>query len=491
MRKIGLLAVLIVLMATTATFANAEGATVEEVLSEKAQRTLDRVFGNGAFVAIVSVEMTAPNYEVRYTRQSKTSTTAQSGSGDKMQILPGYPVIRNLAPDNFKQLPFDSVTRYMPSTLRRIKLTLIANQSFPKNKLPAVQRLVEQVLGMVPNRDATTVIFQAFSHDIKESPQKSLFQMQPANASKEGGARSDTFLQWLGVGALGLILVIFMVIYFYIQMRYQKWMAGFAKQHLQALQSQNNSTASPISAGRDSLSTTGAVTGEMNMASENRIRKYFDFVDDSNIDKLLFILDREKIGMENLALLIPCIKPHLATKILATLDSKTQAIVSVNIVNPKMFNKDLIEKFETQLKNAMECLIGGKAVSSLILGAMSGQAKKELLSVLKGNEEGYRRVRPYLIFFDDLDVLDDADIQLIINSIARDTLATSLISVAPQLYQKFDQNMSKNQKALIQEFIELRSRLMSENDVEAAQEVVVKRALELDTQGRIQWRSKI
>ena len=480
---VGLLGVLLICQSVV--FANADGATIEQVMTDKVQRTLDRVFGQGQFVGIVSVEMNAPSYEMRYTRQSQAAMSRQTqSSGTKMQILPGYPVIRNLAPDTMKQLPFDSVTRYAPATLRRIKLTLIVNKSFPRNTIQKAQELVQNVLGMVSNRDTTTIMIQSFADDKPTS----MMSFMP-KGSKESGTASSSPLFIVGIWAMVVAVGAFMIVYVVFQIRRN----GIMSKMVMSQGDKEGAMSQPM---MQMVADTGSRSSDKEAHvsvtdTKNSIRQYFDFVTDQTIDRLLFILDKETIAVENLAILIPCLSPHLARKVMVSLDPKTQAIVAVNMTQPRLFAKAMIEKFETQLKNAMESLIGGKTIAQAILGHLSHSHKKNLMDVLSSNQEGYHRIRPFVLLFDDLILLTDAELQQVIGAVHRDILATALVFAQPQLYQKFDQNFSKSQRALVQEFIQLRSGSLSQPEVDHAQDAVLESALSLDEQGRIQFRQKL
>lgn len=472
-----------------AVFASIEEVTMEQSIMDKAQRVLDGIYGKGNFIVLANVVMTDPRYEVKYTRQSQaTQSQEKKTGGEKFQILPGYPVIKNLAPDNFKQLPFDSVTSYSRSLVRQIQLTIIVNKNFPKGVVGQVQTFLEQFLGLNPKRDKVSFAYETFS---MEAPQvSSKGTPEPVSSSNRGSGSGSGLSKWqLVIEGLGLVaLLLFMALYALFQLQHQRLLIKTSKS--KGSESGGNSNIS-VTPNFELPKATNAPAGDMRLSSTPPIKRYFDFVTEETIDKLLYILKKEKVGLENITILVPCLPPQLAVKVMAELDIKSQAIVSMTVIDTKLVNKVMIEKFEAQLKGAMESLVGGVSVFRGIFEYISGDLKKQMLQILmKNSPEGYKKVRAQLVVFDDIQLLEDEEIKLLISEINLDLLSAALVGADPEVYQKIDQNLNASGRDLVEQFQSLKSMSLSKKDIESAQDAILRIIERLETAGRIKLRDK-
>jgi len=479
----------IIIGSATSLFADEAG--MEQALSDRAQRVLDGVFGKGLLIPIVDVAISDPRYEVKYTNQSKAAVSAQKNSGgDRVQILPGYPVIKNLAPDNFKQLPYDSVTNIVRASIRSITVSVIVSQDFPRNQFGKVQTLLEQTLGMNPKRDKVEFNVQKF---IPTTATQAGVVSQVTGKSSGGGANVIVIVM---LGLLLVLLTVFVGVYVWMQLKQQQVTAAlFSKQGKGGGGTGENTqiSLSPMMSApkADRASSGGGLSGDIRL-SDNTMKHYFNFVNDNTIDKLQTILKREKMGVENLAVLVPCLPAHLAAKVLSELDVASQAAILVNMLEPKMFNKTVIEKFENQLRSAMECLIGGQTAVEGVLNGITVSNRKQLLATLKQtSSEGYSRIRPLTVIFDDLVLLDERELKYLLGVVNRDMLFTSLIGLDDTMVDRFVSNLSFGVRSMFKEFMELRSGNLQQTAIESAREQVLDTALQLEAEGKLVLKGRL
>ncbi len=484
-------ALLIGLMMAVPLLASADEALTQQTLSDQAQRLLDAVFGKGNLVALVNVSVSAASSQVRYTKQSQAAVTAQkSTTGERIQILPGYPVIKNLAPDSGRQLPFDSVTSYSKPSIQQVSITVIASQDFPRGQFGRVQSLLTQALGLQANRDKVTITVQKFmagpGTPVDVSNPKSRGMMPSA-----GGVGS--LVQGAALWVMVLLLGVFAAAYIWMQLRSQQLMMAVLQRQSQGGKGSSDSSSisiSPSMPAPQAAQKSTKTTGEMRL-NDSKMKRYFDFVTDQNFENLQYILKKEKVGLENLAVLIPCLEPHLAAKVIADLDAGSQSSIILNMADPRMFNKAVIEKFEGQLKIALESLIGGEGLTQEVLGHLPEQTKRHILATLQqGNPAGYQRVRPLVVLFDDLLNLSGDDVKYLAGTINRDVLFTALIGAEPQIQAHFKDNMLQGVRTMMTEFIELRSKFLSSQEIESAREYVLQTALQLQEEGKVNLKNK-
>lgn len=457
-------------------WANLAEIQIEQHYTQLAQNALDTLFGPGNFIVKVDVSLSEPRYEVQYTEQSDPKIRRQNPSDqDKINILPGYPVIRNLAPSDFNQLPFDSVTRYISPTIQRIRVDIFANRSFPRGQSGRARDSVFELLGLDRNRDVVELKFVPFY------------------STSVGGSQeirvvtdSNNLMTYQNLFSLLLILTLILLLasYVYFQRQQGKLAPAAAK---------GGGDSANISVNPNiELPRGGSAGGDLKITNAPPIKRFFDFVTESNVGNLNYLIKKENMSPENISVIASYLPPYLASKVLEDLDLKTQAIISAQILNEKLVNRQFVEKLEEHVKNLMECLVGGAGTFQDVFNYVSGEVKKKMLNLLgKSNPEAYKKFRSYIIIFDDLKFLDDEEIKMVLSEANIELLSTALVSTEPNTYQKIDANLTRSAKDFIKQYIELKGKSLSKKDIEAAQDYVLNIVNRLEEDGKINLRGKI
>ncbi len=456
---------------------------IEEQLATRIQRSLDSIYGPNNFIVKVGVTLTTPRYEVRYTQQSRAAVSAESKQGAKVNILPGYPVIRNLAPDNMKQLPFDSVTNYVRPSLQSTSVTLIVNRSFPKSQVGRAQSIVKDLLDLKDGRDKISVTYRPF---IEQTPPVQTIEI--ANQSDKMGSFQNIFYLVFAVIAL-----VFMIIYVLISARTNKTLKSLQLSGAGAGSGGGSNSAPSVSVNPSFELPKGAGGGgEIRISNAPPVKAYFDFVSETTIDKLIYLLKKENVGVDNISLIVGFLRPDLAAQLLANFDPKTQAAIAMSIVDQKMVNRVMLDKLESQIKGAIECLTGGDAAFKSIFAHLPSDHKKQVLGILeKSSPESFRRVRGNIVLFDDLAVLTDDEVKLLLADIRSEVVAVALAAADPNLYDRFDRNLTRNAKELITQFLEIKGSTIGRDEIERARQSILDVALRLERDGKVAISSRL
>lgn len=451
---------------------------LEQDFSHRVQVALDSVYGAGNFIASVTVTMTKPSFQVRYTEQSKAKVRKGERDQSKYQILPGYPVIRNLGPDDFSKLPFDSITTYIEPKLRRIDVNLIINRALPKAQAARAKLLVKEVLPINEKRGDKIVL------DYKKFYAKpDIAQKIQITQAKENVASVQNLFYFL----LLIIILIALFMYVMISRRQSKLMAATATGG--GSEGGNISVSSRVEMPKGA--GAGGRGGDVELKASS-IKRYFDFVSHDNILNLVYVMKKEQLKVEDITNVISYLPADLATILLAELDIKHQATVATKLLSETTMERPLLEKLETKIKNSLECLVGGKSVFEGLFNLVSNENKKKLLTFLsKSNPSGYKQVRSHIIVFDDLRLLTDDEIKQVLSDVNLEMLSTALVKVDEQTYQKIDKNLTQAAKDMISQFLELKGKAVSKKEVEIAQAYVIEVVDRLESEGKINLRGKI
>ncbi|MCP4049176.1 MAG: hypothetical protein GY730_00500 [bacterium] len=445
--------------------------TLENSYAERVQKALNAVYGKEVFFVIVNIDMDSPSYEIKYTQESNPKIS-KGKSGQKVNLMPGYPVIKNLGPSDLSRLPFDSVTRYKRPVIRRIKVNLYANKAYSKSRARKATKLVNDILSLNTKRDKVIIKFQTF---YKKPIPKQTITLQ---------REEHQLLTYQNLFYVLVILLAIIYIYIFYKMQNKKIVTESSGSGAGSL-SVNSTVEMPEGAG----SGRG---GDLTISQAPPIKQYFNFVQHSNINKLIYILKKEKIGVEYIGTMISFLPADLAKQVLCSLDINTQSVIAVGLLQQKMINRPIIEKFEAQLKTWMESLSGGVMVFKDLFNLVSSDNKKQLLALLnKKNSAGYRSFRSNILIFDDLRLLSDDEIKILLSEVNMDKFSIALSSVEEATYQKIDKNLTRSARAMLEQFLELKGSVLTQKEIERAQAGILEVASILEEKKKISLREKI
>jgi len=462
-------------------YAASDKASVEQYYTQIAQQGLDALFGKGQAVVRVSVMMTEPRYDVKYTRPSKVEGSAKQADG-KMNILPGYSVIKNLSPENSQKMPFDSVTNYVSSAVTQINVYILMNKALPKNIASKAEPALIDLLGLKQGRDAFKIDFKPF-YNVEEQSKS-----DKKDKEKKEKTESGFNLQHVFNAIFSLLGVVFLLMYFFLGKKSSQASSGQSGGG-----GQTNVSVSPsIELKERASSQSGGGSQQITVSSEPPIKQFFNFVTDRNIHDLIFLIKKENIGTEHIAIMLSFLSGYPASVLFKSLNNSEKAIVASQLSDQKMMNREMLDKFEKKIKVALECFVGGEHSVKNLFAEVKNEEKKSVLDLIRTSQpESFKKLRKFIVTFEDLVVLSDEDTKKVINEVNVELIATALQNVPQALYQHFDDNLTSNSRAMVTEFLELKGNSISKKEIESAQEYILSVAEQLDAQGGIDLKGKL
>lgn len=437
---------------------------LETNLTELSQNALDTMYGKGNFIVRVRVALTAPKYEVNYTKESAVKMEKSDAKKKDVYILPGVPALKNIAPENFNTLPYDSVTELIKPKVKKLQLVMIVNRNLPRGKALDAQNMMRELLNFKKGRDDIKVTFKTFE----------LFNEN----SQKVAMMSDNipFLTYQNLFYAMMLLLLLTGVGSYI------W---FQRNQLKLIQQKSREQS------RSSVPQTlpqpeqGAVSHSI-QSDATEIKKYFSFVRDTNIDEFIFILKAENVSTEYLSIIVSFLPPSYGAKVLSQLDMTQKVCVIRDSITEQLANQNLVEQIESKLKAAMECFIGGEKRVKNLLSELPSDDKKAFLSVYESEDpENYPKVRRMVILFDDIIKLNQSDIKLLLSDLNLEMLGSALLKEDPLLIESVLEALPFSSHEVLMQFIELKQELISDQHVQAAQEEVVNRLKKLIASGKI------
>jgi len=466
---------LIVLCATQVTFAASDRYLVEDNLTKLGQTTLDAMFGKDNFIVRVQVRMSESKYSVKYTQESTPKKSNKKKNQEEVYILPGVPALKNIAPGSLNQLPYDSVTTMVEPKIERILVTVLADKNYPRSQARKAELALTEVLSLKSGRDKVNVMFKPFYEDPnKDTQQITLIPGEENLVTVQNGF----YL------LLSLLLIIMIIIYIIYQNKLLK------------KQPEGQDSGGPSINVNPNLELPEGMGGgsgdKMDINMNADIKTYFDFVTKNNINDFVFLIKSQTLKPEYIAYIVSFLAPNLSAKILKELDKKTQAEITLLLADQKLGPKGILDKLETKLKADVECFVGGQDKVGSISNALTSTQRKEIVNTAKKlNPTNYKKIRPYMVLFDDIKLLDDSELQIVLSDLNLEQLATALVDAEQDIFAPIMDNLTKGAKDMVQQYLELKSNSTNLAQKEKAQDDILKIVKKLDSQGKINLLEKL
>lgn len=460
---------------TTCNFAASDRYMVEQNLTSIAQHAVDAMYGENNFIIRIQANMTESRYNVKYTQESKPKQSAKKAKEESVYILPGVPALKNIAPSNLNQLPFDSVTTMSEPRLQQLLVYVLANKNYPKAQSRRVEDTIKTIIGFKEERgDKIKMDYQIFY----ENPNK-----ESQSITIVPSEEKLITIQNIFYSLFTLLLIVAVIVYYISQRR---------------LLSKENSAAGPSINVNPNLELpkgfrgggSGGAGGKLQMAGD--IKQYFDFVTDENIDNLIYLVRSQNLNPEYVALMASFLSSDLSAQLIQSLPIKDQADIVSGIAEHRLANRELLDKLDKKMKHDLECFVGGESKLAAVVDLLSVSDRKSILMLLKKNNmSSYKKVRGFITIFDDLLLLSEREIQLVLSELNLEKLALALVSVDQQVFDFVIENLTPGARDMVKQYLQLKSENAKPKQIEDAQDDILTVVKTLEKAGQIDLKSKL
>lgn len=195
----------------------------------------------------------------------------------------------------------------------------------------------------------------------------------------------------------------------------------------------------------------------------------FSFLMDLDMEQVKMLLKDESAPV--IAVILPHLKPELASRLLSSLDRELQKEVVLRISKMKHIDPEVLRRVEEALKNKIRMQgeivteeVDGKSSLAEILKHMKSSDEKKILSELQEeNPELAREIEKKIFTIDIINFISDKDMQKILRDYSERELAMILKGIDETLKEKILKNVSQRRREMIEEeMISLRPLLRSE-----------------------------
>lgn len=195
------------------------------------------------------------------------------------------------------------------------------------------------------------------------------------------------------------------------------------------------------------------------------------------------------------AVILAHLKLEKAAEILSLLKPDFQGEVAYRLATMNNISTEVISEIEEVIQEQMSSLYsesdnvnrGTSALADILNEASISTERTVLENISKRNSDLAEEIKNQMFLFEDIAVLEDRYVQLILANVDKSDLVLSLKGVDEALSNKFLNNMSSRASEMFQEDMEALGPVHIKQ-VEEAQQRVIKKIKELDSQGQISTR---
>lgn len=453
---------------------------LEMGMESKVNHILAAMFGENRATAVVTVDLGEDAWRVRYTERANIrmgNAPAARGS-ETFKVLPGYDAIKNLSPNEQTQLPFNSMITKVDGSIRKVVIEIVSDKTVSRASVQKAGQQIFKTLGLNEQR-GDKIEYSSITFPVNSNPILAL----DGDTSNQGSSNQ-------GSNKLFVVLLMLLILFLGLYMSYQRKL--LAQLDKIANSSEAAAAASPMPAIAAALSNEkeSVQTAALGGASD-RMLKYFDYVSSDNIDKLIAILKNENLNDAHLSIIASFLPAALAAKLIVSRSEQEQSAIISRLTEEKVLDKDSIAKLDELVKRRLECVTGGSIVLSKLFAKFENAQKIGLLERMKSSPEQYAILRAYIILFEDIQYLSDADCKKVVSDLNLDLLSTALMGASKRVQLKIEKGLSPAALSMVRQFSELRAAHISKQQIEAAQEALTDRLNQMDNDGVIALRTNI
>ena len=181
----------------------------------------------------------------------------------------------------------------------------------------------------------------------------------------------------------------------------------------------------------------------------------FTYITEENYKRLgnLFLARADEPWL--MAVVLSYLKPELARATLTALPVELQAKVAIEALKIRQLTREQLMAIDADVKESVDFVVGGMERLTQLLDEADTQTRSNILEYLKNEKpEVYQRVRKFILTFEDAVTFPDRDMQTIVRELKTESMAKALQGAAPDVVNKFLNNMSAGAAALLKESIE-------------------------------------
>ena len=181
----------------------------------------------------------------------------------------------------------------------------------------------------------------------------------------------------------------------------------------------------------------------------------FSYINEENLRRLanLFLLRREEPWL--IAVVLSYLQPEYGRQVLAALPVALQTKVAMEALKVRQVTREQIQAIDEEVRENVDFVVGGIERLTKMLEESDPGTRSNILESLKNEKPVvYEHVRRSILLFEDISEFADRDMQIVVRELKTESMARALQGCAPEVVNKFFNNMSANAASLLKESME-------------------------------------
>lgn len=460
----------------------------------QAQAICDSILGKGRSSVLVNVELGLESTRKGGSALEQKMDKKGGGSGDESFILPWVPAPKSVTKEempkdaNFQTQAAQQTSLDVKTVLKRFDITVVYDDTIPEERVTLVKDTLESAFDRYKN--ILKVFFRATSY-VKDN---------------FNGREVVTKNLWDSLNLKNFFLLFLLMLAFMLLRFFFGPLADFMKSYIDGMKEQSKSKVemdnkseteneSEANNEDEGLGGEGALTAEEQaildaQAEEELMKKFepFKYVNDENLKQLAYLLHHEEPWV--VAMVMSYLSADHAFKVMEALPASLQAKVALETAMYRQTSHEQVQAIDEDIKQKIDFVVGGLEKLVNILENSDRSSRDNILETLKNEKPAiYERVRENILLFEDIAQFPKVAMQAVVRELKTEALGRALRGAAPELQQKFYENMSQGAVTLLKEEMEY-GRPVTEEQIEEERRKIVDMIKLMEKDGKISFRQK-
>lgn len=397
-----------------------EKAKYEKLLEQKVEEVMQNLLGPGKARVMIRADIDFSSKESMSSDPSRPAQNpaqfkwqninrGESAASPQQELLPGFPVESrlNMAGDTnvFKE------TLFPQSMIKRLTVSLIVSDTLPEEDTRKLRQVVDNLLEMDPNRGDEIKVVRA--------------KFAPVWYNTE---MLNTLLKY-GIVAVVAILGMSIVTIGFLRMAgAMNNMAGGGQAQKISMDMEGGGGGAP---GSDpALGLPGGDPRALLQQDEGRVAE-------RPPENIVFEVPPEKMGIlvnmlakesaVDIALIAIHLQADLRNKLITSFPPEKGSEIIASIAKVRFIDHETLSKVKEELERRIQGAVGGYDKALEVICGVDMKAKKPLFeSLAKNYPEIAARVRPSIIFIEDILKLSDKELSILIGTVSVEQLGLTM-----------------------------------------------------------------
>lgn len=348
-----------------------EKVLLEKTLASQIEELVKIIIGSDKVIVLVNVTINPELYQEILSGGNRTV------GGDKAffpgleklrsseeNFLPGIPLLRREDSSEISA-NVSSVIKGPENLIKNISVFILVDEKTSDETMRKIKEKITEVFNIDLERGDVVEVKRTF---FKESLEKKIRFWKDTVAVS---------LLWL-VGLIVVIVFLFGPVNSFLQnlISTLKLIRTRSENNIRTIESEKEKSIGSVEEG-----WRGSSLGVRKVEQLPISKRHFSFINQENIDNLIYILKDEPI--DTVVIVLSFLPAELSSQVLAEFDVEKKAIILSKIVNKRQYQEEEVLRIENNIEKKIEYLLGGIEENITLLNTLEPVARNKFIEDLR------------------------------------------------------------------------------------------------------------